>query len=412
MKTWLIIWLSITAAGLAVRAADFDPAGIPGLSLWLDAADVNGDGNNPVHGTPVAVWHDKSSAGYDVSQADSSYRPYCQENAITRADGQQMPAVRFATDWLSNGTIRATAGNLHVFVVSQRTAAQLGGDTYQRLVSTSDGADQYDWQAPDWALVSPYDGSGLSQIYGPDIRSVTGSNLTAVNLNIGRDAANGWSRFSGDIAEVLIYTNSLSGADVTGIQDYLNKKWITGTIPSGPYFSQIDEQQGVWIRSADITATLKGTNADVYVCRDAADQGTNLLLWADTQIITNLAVNTGVSVSLTNLTLHSTYWYRLFATNSLTGQANWSDPHSFTVRRGPVGAIRWDAWVGNLSEPGLEVERNLSPSQYHSRLPFYGEELSSTQVQVRATSQVVIDKEIAFAHAAGLDFWAYVTYLE
>jgi len=413
MNNYSAIFLCMAVAGLRSIGADFSPASVPGLVLWLDAADVNGDGNNPVHGTPVAVWHDKSSAGHDVGQGDISYRPSCQGNAITRADGQQMPAVRFATDWLSNGTIRATAGNLHVFVVSQRTASQLGGDTYQRLVSTSDGADGYDWKAPDW-VVTAYGSNGVSQAYGPDIKSQSSTNndLTIVNISIGRDAANGWSRFIGDVAEVLIYTNVLTGTGLSNIQSYLNQKWISGIIPDGPYLTQISAQQDVWSRSANLSATLRGTNADVYVCWDLSDQGTNLLSWGNTRGYTNLAAGAVVTNTVTNLTLYSTYWYRFFSTNQLTGKANWSAPYSFAVKRGPVGAIRWDAWVGDLSSPGIEMERNLSPAHYHSRLPFFGQELSSTQVLVRATSQAVIDKEIAFAHAAGLDFWAYVTYDE
>jgi hypothetical protein len=42
-----------------------------------------------------------------------------------------------------------------------------------------------------------------------------------------------------------------------------------------------------------------------------------------------------------------------------------------------VGAIRWDAWVGNYvatgdhNQPGLVVERTLSPNHWHYRLPFF-----------------------------------------
>ncbi len=67
-----------------------------------------------------------------------------------------------------------------------------------------------------------------------------------------------------------------------------------------------------------------------------------------------------------------------------------------------VGAIRWDAWT-----PGSEWEKNLGPRQWRGRLPFYGRETGPDQVEIRGDTQEVLDQEIAYAHAAGLDYWAY-----
>ena len=78
--------------------------------------------------------------------------------------------------------------------------------------------------------------------------------------------------------------------------------------------------------------------------------------------------------------------------------------------RAAVGAIRWDAWHGGASSVGLAVEKSLGPQRWHYRLPFYAMERSPTQVQVRANTQAIMDQEIAYAHAAGLDYWAFVTY--
>ena len=75
-----------------------------------------------------------------------------------------------------------------------------------------------------------------------------------------------------------------------------------------------------------------------------------------------------------------------------------------------VGAIRWDAWVGDLSKVGLEVERSLSPHQYHYRAPFFSVEISYDAIQCRGTSQKIMDQEIAYAKQAGLDYWAFCWY--
>jgi hypothetical protein len=77
-----------------------------------------------------------------------------------------------------------------------------------------------------------------------------------------------------------------------------------------------------------------------------------------------------------------------------------------------IGAIRWDAWIGDVAgyDVGREVERSLAPLRWRYRLPFYAQEISPTEVRVRASTQTVMDAEIEYARAAGLDYWAFVMY--
>ena len=75
-----------------------------------------------------------------------------------------------------------------------------------------------------------------------------------------------------------------------------------------------------------------------------------------------------------------------------------------------VGAIRWDAWHSKLGEPGRAVERSLGPAYWHTRLPFFAEVVSETEVVIQGATQEVMDREIGYASAAGLDYWAFVTY--
>jgi hypothetical protein len=77
-----------------------------------------------------------------------------------------------------------------------------------------------------------------------------------------------------------------------------------------------------------------------------------------------------------------------------------------------VGAIRWDAWHGEHGMPGKAVQHALSPKQYHWRLPFFAEVLGDDAVRIDGTAPGVMEKEIAFARQAGLDYWAFVTYAE
>jgi len=70
-----------------------------------------------------------------------------------------------------------------------------------------------------------------------------------------------------------------------------------------------------------------------------------------------------------------------------------------------VGAIRWDGW----SQWG-RFEICFDPPEWRYRLPFFAEVTADDKVRVREDSQEVMDKEIAYAKAANLDYWAFVWY--
>jgi hypothetical protein len=59
---------------------------------------------------------------------------------------------------------------------------------------------------------------------------------------------------------------------------------------------------------------------------------------------------------------------------------------------------------------GLQVERALSPHQYHYRAPFFSKEISYDSIQCRGNTQAIMDKEIAYAKDAGIDYWAFCWY--
>ena len=74
-----------------------------------------------------------------------------------------------------------------------------------------------------------------------------------------------------------------------------------------------------------------------------------------------------------------------------------------------VGAIRWDAWYGRGSVPTMAMERNLSPPEFRHRLPFFAEG-ERDAVVIDGNRQEVMDREIRYAAAAGIDYWAFVAY--
>ena len=75
-----------------------------------------------------------------------------------------------------------------------------------------------------------------------------------------------------------------------------------------------------------------------------------------------------------------------------------------------VGAIRWDAWHGDASEIGRAVQKSLSPKHWQWRLPFFAEVAKDGVVTIAGDTDAVMTREIAYAQAAGLDYWAFCAY--
>jgi hypothetical protein len=77
-----------------------------------------------------------------------------------------------------------------------------------------------------------------------------------------------------------------------------------------------------------------------------------------------------------------------------------------------VGVIRWDGWVGNsgLWKIGPIVERTLGPERFHYRAPFFSVVKGRDSISIVGTSQEIMDREIAYAKYAGIDYWAYCYY--
>ena len=76
-----------------------------------------------------------------------------------------------------------------------------------------------------------------------------------------------------------------------------------------------------------------------------------------------------------------------------------------------VGAIRWDGWYG---EGGVvkAVEASLGQPKYHFRLPWFARVMGEGKVSINGDSQAIMEQEIAYAAQAGLNYWAFLDYLD
>ncbi len=76
-----------------------------------------------------------------------------------------------------------------------------------------------------------------------------------------------------------------------------------------------------------------------------------------------------------------------------------------------VGAIRWDAWYGDGGVTKA-VEASLGQPKYHFRLPWFARVVGADEVSINGDSQVIIEQEITYAAQAGLNYWAFLDYLD
>ena len=246
-----------------------------GLQLWLDASDgatLLSDG-----GGRVTAWRDKSGRGHDAVNTAPGSNPRVIAGAmagrdVLRFDGKQ--------DGLEiSGGIREKLGPLTVFVVSQRLEEQASGQTWQRLVSSSDGTPTPDNRVPNVAMMATADGN--AKAYPPRIDDREFTEVVIQKMAIGRAAVGPAQFLAGDIAEILVYDRVfLSEDESRAVLDYLREKWKAhvsredrgwtrvGPLPDPPrritdaYPLSDQQNRGSWVRNEALSDEFEGTTLD------------------------------------------------------------------------------------------------------------------------------------------------------
>ncbi len=85
-----------------------------------------------------------------------------------------------------------------------------------------------------------------------------------------------------------------------------------------------------------------------------------------------------------------------------------------------IGAIRWDAWHtpaaakehGAKGGPVRAMEKSLNPHRYRWRSPFFARVDTNDILRIDGYTQEIINREIAYAKAGGIDYWAFLLYPE
>ncbi|MEJ6622023.1 MAG: hypothetical protein QNL93_08760, partial [Opitutae bacterium] len=213
----------------------------PGLKLWFDATDVNAD-NEPddifdfISGSRVSMWGDKSGNTNNPIQASINNMPRWTPESLN-----QKPIVSFDS---SSGELfniqNAVSSPQFIFIVhkqnSSGTSQVLGGDL---STTNSNGVFSLEAASGGIQIISEESTSNWSvnslrvvpqgqslwingRVVGSDSDSAS---ATALN-KIGQS-------FDGEIAEVLVYNQSVNSVNRQKIEGYLAHKWgLTNSLDS------------------------------------------------------------------------------------------------------------------------------------------------------------------------------------
>ena len=228
--------LSATEVQALYDAASPIPESVEGLALWLDATDIDGDGEEDTlaNGAAVSLWADKSGNDRDANQSDPNaaftYRAGTAETMpglvldgsndyMEILDANVSAEYLFAVAMLENGVTNGSGiisrndAKLSVRNGGAANLLQSGVEDFsysdgQMLV---DGLDNQNFPFNELHVVSVERGSSTPSNGYEDI------NLGAVVI---------YNRhWKGQIVEILIYDRALSTEEIDRIQAYLGEKW-------------------------------------------------------------------------------------------------------------------------------------------------------------------------------------------
>jgi hypothetical protein len=226
------------------QAPSWSPLALPGLALWLDAADLDGDGvqeglsETGLSGSSVNTWTDKSGQGRNATAVSAP--------TYTLNGMNSLPVLTFAEGNYFNlgGTALSNLG-----ATGSMTSIQRSTDTAYMLLNFGSGV--FSWVvASGWGTNFGFSSTGAPTNYflngaavptATDTRDelYTATNNTTYMLSVTSQSftgftgttslagyGSGWS-FTGVLPELILTSQALSSTDRQLLEGYLAWKWGT-----------------------------------------------------------------------------------------------------------------------------------------------------------------------------------------
>ncbi len=171
---------------------------LDGLLLWLDASDVDGNGERDsiADGSNIPLWLDKSRNEKHATQSILSKMPSYDKDGFGT-----MPAIDFKSgNSMFIGTLTNLSGPINVFAVAEGDGVAIGAD---------DGVSS-------WTLEAKT---------STRLNSFKGENDPLQQVTLGLDPRTGFGLLTGKIAEVLVFDRMMEPAEREMIEGYLAHKW-------------------------------------------------------------------------------------------------------------------------------------------------------------------------------------------
>lgn len=266
------------------------PGNVAGMTLWLDAADPDADGNaanNPSDGDEISTWKDKSGNGNDVTIVGvaNPYQSLDEPSYLTdQFNGQ--PALRF--EKINREALGVTLGaeyigDYTVFMVLQGQTDN--PQDYESFFSswdtpTNNSSFQIDFVASSNAFQVRAGSSNVSTLFkevSEDLNlfavtregtvlktysdgafqnqsdNAAGAGFNAYRIGINRA---GSQFYDSKIAEVIIYHKALDACELEKVNNYLGEKY-------GRDFNNVAANYGI---AADYTTGISGIGAFPSLC--------------------------------------------------------------------------------------------------------------------------------------------------
>jgi len=357
----------------------FSPQSIPGLALWLDAADAS---SVTLSGSAVTAWRDKSGLANNMSVSGTvNYA----SNKMTFSYGGIMTSANSTT---------ITASVSMVFIVCQATDLPIG-NSMVFVCPNLGGGDTSIRFVPDIQSVNNSDTNDLGYTYGDDgtgqyyangtlngdnpVTVTTGVNIIEAVVNRSGSTLFSLSTsfssryFVGDIQEVIVYTGPITTSQRQQVEGYLGWKWGLQSLlhpihPYSPYNSfQPTNISGckLWLDAADSNSVILSDPNDpasyIVQWNDKSGNGNDMYTSSgdifyttspqrSLQFVTEPVMSTGNQITVNT----STSVFMVIKVTSVSGLA---DTLEFTNLAGGEGyfSIRYDAPTNLINADGNDL---------------------------------------------------------
>ena len=292
------------------------PMNIAEMALWLDGADVNGDGSATLDGAVISTWVDKSGKNANATARTGTVTYSSLTNSVV-FDGATSLA-------LPNSTIAPGESTFTIFIVCRPTnfenypyvffAGAGGNRTSISLLFYPDGSVENGFY-PDYMGVAPAGSAKINETYlftsafngtsrtlymnGSPL--VTGSPSGTKNTGVANNILGDISPFFGTISEMIVFNRTLSDTERQSIDYYLTLKWqLSNKIGRGP----VSSVPGcyLWLDGADPNGNgvAPTDGSEISVWADKSGNGLNATATTLTKPIYTANIFNGIAAPVFN----------------------------------------------------------------------------------------------------------------